>query len=106
MASDVPSSSYEWTECRAIGTVASQDVQTLQDLLKGLSGSSGEVFNHYEIVLGTDDQPPATVRLMHPYTASGPRPDAEPTKTSCRSAGLGVLLPNLAQLICHCKGYF
>lgn len=64
MASEASFAAVERTECRALGTVKLSDLQVLQDLLIGLSGSHGLIFRHHEVVLKNDDKPPLLVHLI------------------------------------------
>ena len=64
MASEASFSAVERTECRALGTIKVNDLQTLQDLLIGLSGSHGLPFRHHEVVMKTAEKPPVMVHLI------------------------------------------
>ena len=64
MASEASFSAVERTECRAFGTVKVSDLQSLQDLLNGLSGSHGLPFRRHEVVLKNFEKPPVLVHLI------------------------------------------
>lgn len=64
MDSHPPFTAQERTECRAFGTIPNSDLQSLQDLLLGCSGSQGLPFKHHEVVLKNDAKPPVVVYLV------------------------------------------
>lgn len=64
MASQSSFTALERTECRALGTIKASELQTLQDLLIGLSGNHGLPFQRHEVVLRNDERPPVLVHLI------------------------------------------
>ena len=82
MASEASFTAVERTECRALGTVKLSDLQVLQDMLIGLSGSHGLVFRQHEVVLKNDDKPPLLVHLIRSLEEETGQPDDESSSSS------------------------